>query len=129
MDTYIPAFPKPVQKKQKVHKYPPRNPVPTINDLCYECLESGITTPYAATHEVFFGSGYSQLSKKYKMQVRLCRFHHQDSKYGIHFNRAFDYRISKMYQKIFIEKYSKELFKRIFGDNMAAKELKYERKI
>jgi hypothetical protein len=129
MDTYTPAYPKPAQKRQRVHKHPPRNKVPTINDLCYECLQNGITTPYAAMHEVFYGTGYRQLSQRYKMQIRLCNFHHQDSKHGIHFNRDFDYRISKMYQQVFTEKHGTELFRQKFGDNMAAKELKYERSL
>jgi len=123
LSKYVTPLPK--TKTKKAQKL--RNPVPTINDLCYECLQDGVTSPYAALHEVFYGTGYSQLSKKYKMQIRLCNFHHQDSRHGIHFNRKFDYRVSKMYQQIFIERHGDELFRQIFGDNMAAKELKHER--
>lgn len=118
-------FQKPKLKKQQKAK---NNPTPKETDLCAECLSHGITTPYAALHEVFFGP-YRQASIKYKMQIRLCQFHHQDSAAGIHFNREFDYRISCLYRDLFIDQYGEELFKRTFGDNMAAKELKHESKI
>jgi hypothetical protein len=117
----VQQYPKPKLKKHRAKN----NPAPTINDLCAECLREGITTPYAASHEVFYGP-YRQASIEYKMQYRLCPFHHQDSTHGIHFDREFDYRISKMYQQIFIEQHGLELLKRVFGDNMAAKELKHE---
>jgi hypothetical protein len=120
----VQQYPKPQYKRRKRAK---NNPTPTINDICARCLEEGVTTPYAANHEVFHGTGYRQKSIDYKMQYRLCPFHHQDSKYGIHFDREFDYRISKMYQQIFIEQHGAELFKRVFGDNMAAKEIKHEK--
>lgn len=114
------GFPKGKIKKHR----PKRNPVPTINDLCAECLSHGKETGYAALHEVYFGP-YRKASIKYKMQIRLCQFHHQDSTCGIHFNREFDYRISCLYRDLFIEQHGEELFKKTFGDNMAAKELKH----
>lgn len=115
-------------QKQKTKKHRAKNnPKPTENDLCVECLAHGKESRYAENHEVFHGVGYRQLSIKYKMQIRLCQFHHQDSTCGIHFNREFDYRVSCLYRDLFIEQHSKELFKQTFGDNMAAKELKHAR--
>ena len=118
----VQQFQKPKIKKHKAKN----NPRPKETDLCVECLEHGKETGYAANHEVFHGNGYRQQSIKYKMQIRLCPFHHLDPVAGIHFNREFDYRISCIYRDLFIEQHGAELFRQVFGDNMAAKELKHE---
>jgi hypothetical protein len=65
-----PLLKQPIQKRQKAHKHPPRNPVPTAEDFCIYC-----GAPYAQTHEIFGGPN-RQLSIEHKLQVRLCNFCH-----------------------------------------------------
>jgi len=93
-----------------VNKKP--NPKPTIDDLCAIC-----ETPYAHTHEVFFGNPNAALSQKHGMTIRLCQKHHQDHKEGVHHNREFDLELKRKYQAIFEETHTREEFESIFKRN------------
>lgn len=88
------------------------NPIPTADDLCIVCGK-----PYAHTHEIFFGNPNAALSQKYKMTARLCQYHHQDHKAGVHHNREFDLQLKKEYQLKFIEMYPELDFLTIFRKN------------
>jgi len=111
---YCSPIPKPKLKKQRKAK---NNPKPTDQDLCKEC---GMN--YAATHEVFFGTGQRQLSIKYGMQVKLCYYHHRANgdelngikQYGVHFNRRQDLRYKQQFQQLFEYKYGHEKFMQTF---------------
>lgn len=88
------------------------NPKPTINDICIIC-----GSPYAHTHEVFFGNPNARLSQEYGMTVRLCQYHHQDHKVGVHHNREFNLSLKREYQQKFNKMYPDLSFTDIFGRN------------
>lgn len=101
-----------------------RNPIPTFDDKCSVC---GV--PYAALHEVFYGTGNRQKSIKWGMQIRLCFYHHNNpsnTTSNPHFNKDADRRLKEKYQHIFEEQRmiegttktaARELFCREFGRN------------
>lgn len=76
------------------------NPIPTEEDYCEIC-----GTPYAHTHEIFFGNPNAALSQEYGLTMRLCQYHHQDSKAGIHFNKEFREESFRRGQQVFKERY------------------------
>lgn len=86
-----------------------RNPKPTIDNTCFITDQ-----PWAHCHEVWFGTANSNISKRYKMQLRLCRFYHQDSKCGIHFNEAFRKIVQHYYYGLFNEWYPDKVWKDVF---------------
>ena len=88
------------------------NPKPTADDLCAICGRA-----FAHLHEVYFGNPDAALSQMWKMQIRLCQYHHQDSKEGVHHNRDFDLRLKKEYQIIFEEKHGYDKFFEVFKRN------------
>ena len=67
-------FPKPKIKKHR----PLRNKRIVDFIPCYVCGRAS-----EATHEIFYGTANSQLSKKYKLQVTLCRVHHLEAHKGL----------------------------------------------
>lgn len=101
------AVPKPKHKGRSRAK---NNPLPTIDDICkYH------QTPYAETHEVFYGRGKRQLSIKYKMQEKLCDKCHDE----VHDNpnQGKDLELKQEFQLKFQEQYSYEKFMSIFERN------------
>lgn len=86
-----------------------KNKKPTEFDFCrYH------RTPFAETHEVFYGRN-RQNSMKYGMQVKLCRYCHNQ----IHSNPNThkDKKLKEVYQRKFEKQYSHDLFMQIFGRN------------
>lgn len=87
-----------------------RNPKPTIDSVCRYCK-----TPYAQTHEVFYGTANRQLSIEWGMQVNLCvRCHRQVHLYP---NKHKDKKLKQVYQLKFEKQYGHEKFMKIFGRN------------
>lgn len=86
------------------------NPKPKAEDLCIICGR-----PYAQLHEVFFGRANRNKSIKHGCQERLCHYHHQDHRSGVHHNREFDLRLKMKHQSILEERMSREEFRLIFG--------------
>lgn len=85
---------------------------------CYICnRDYGGSNPYDVhTHEIFYGTGYRQLSKKYGMMLELCEKHHNlDNKHGAHFDRKLDFELKQMAQRIFEKDYLRHDFRQIFG--------------
>jgi hypothetical protein len=87
------------------------NPKPTIDDISSIC-----ETPYAATHEVFFGNPNARLSQDYGMTIKLCYKHHQGDN-GVHFNDELNRKLKREYQLKFIEMYPDKDFYSIFKKN------------
>ena len=90
-----------------------RNPPPTIDDVCW------ITgSPYAELHEVYLGNPGSNLSKHYRMQIRLSRpYHNGDSRLGIHHNKAFKKIVQHIFQLNFADWYEDVAFYDVFKQN------------
>lgn len=85
---------------------------------CYVCnLKYGGSNPSDVhTHEVFYGTGYRQLSKKYGMMIELCGKHHNlDHKNGVHFDRKLDFELKQIAQAIFEKQYLRSDFIKTFG--------------
>lgn len=77
-----------------------------VKDLsrCYICGSSP-----THIHEIFGGSNRAK-SKEDGMCIGLCAFHHNGSKFGVHFNKELDDRIKQQAERIWIDKYtSKDL--------------------
>jgi hypothetical protein len=69
MDTYTPAYPKPKQKRQKIHKHPPLFPL----GYCWGChREFGLDR-----HHIYGGNPDRQHSDRYGLYVHLCHKCHQ----------------------------------------------------
>ncbi len=85
------------------------NPKPTADNLCIICGK-----PYAQLHEVFFGSNRNN-SIRYGCQERLCSYHHQDHRSGVHHNREFDLRLKMKHQSFLEDRMTREEFRNIFG--------------
>jgi len=100
----VQQFPKPKMKKKKALY----NHRPTAEDVC---IYTG--TPFAVTHEVFFGKGIRQLSIKHGMQVKVSSQIHMT----IHANplTGLDLELKRKYQCIFERKYGHALFMKLFG--------------
>lgn len=101
-------YPKPKCRKKPRAK---NNLKPTENSLCEVCC-----TPYAETHEVFYGTGQRQLSIRYGLQAILCAEHHRGSN-GPHHNRERDLELKKREQKRFERLHGHEKFMKLFGRN------------
>ena len=92
-----------------------RNPKPTIDDLCAVCEK-----PYAATHEVYFGTANRQISIAYGFQEKLCYKHHNDPSNKVsnpHFNIEVDDALKQKFQRIFEETHTREEFMKLIGRN------------
>lgn len=89
-----------------------KNPIPTYDDKCIICM-----TPYAHTHEIFFGNPDARLSQEWGMTVKLCQYHHQDHKVGVHHNRENDLMLKRYGQQEFEKLYGHDKFMEIFGRN------------
>lgn len=83
-------------------------------DRCFECGQQG----YLEEHHIFFGAGRRRLSEKAGLKVKLCYLHHRDGKNGVHGqNRELDWKLKKIGQRTYEEKYSREAFVSMFGKN------------
>ena len=84
---------------------------------CYICnRDYGGSNPNDVhTHEIFYGTGYRQLSKQYGMMLELCEKHHNLSDYGVHFDRKMDFELKQMAQREFEKEYLRNDFIKIFG--------------
>lgn len=72
-----------------------------------ECIVCG-TTNNIHTHEVFFGSNRKK-SIKDGCCVYLCGKHHNQSNYGVHFNKELDTLLKKMMEKEWMKYYKKNI--------------------
>lgn len=106
-------FSKPKYKSKSKTK---RNPMPTENSICEKCWEEGKITPYAETHEIFYGTGQRQLSIEYGIQALLCAEHHRGPN-GPHHNRERDLELKRRGQKSFEQWHGHEKFMELFGRN------------
>lgn len=68
-------------------------------------------------HHIFYGTANRKNSEKYGFKVWLCGYHHNMSKYGVHFNKTLDLTIKKVCQAKFEETHSRAEFVRIIGKN------------
>lgn len=81
-------------------------------DRCYLCG----STYNIYEHHVFYGIANRKLSEKYGLTIPLCGDCHTGAN-GVHQNRELDLHIKKIGQLNFEEKYSYELFMKVFGKN------------
>lgn len=86
-----------------------RNPRPTADDLCDICGR-----PYAHLHEVYFGKN-RQISIREGFQVRLCEYHHEDHRAGVHHNKALDDHYKQITQAKYEETHTREEFRKLIG--------------
>lgn len=78
---------------------------------CYVCK----TTVNLHKHHIY--AGYNrQLSEKYGCWVYLCMYHHNGSKYSVHYDRDLDLKLRQECQRAFEKEYD-EAFLEIFGRN------------
>ena len=56
-------------------------------------------TEYLHEHHVFYGTANRKNSEEHGFKVYLCGFHHNLSKYGVHFDKKLDLRIKRDCQK------------------------------
>lgn len=105
MDTYTPAYPKPAQKRQKVHRHPPLFPL----GFCWACHR----TIGLQKHHLYGGNPDRQHSERYGLYVSLCAECHRsvtDER-----NRKLIDRLKQEGQRRFEERYSRDEFYKIFG--------------
>lgn len=81
----------------------------------YECYNCG-DTRNLEEHHVFFGKKQKKKSEHYGLKVHLCPGCHRHNKTGVHGgNTELDERLKEEAERIFEEKYSRELFREEFG--------------
>lgn len=80
---------------------------------CYICGRLG----GMHKHEIFFGSGKRELSKKYGLVVPLCGSCHEFGKEAVHNNREQDLKLKAIGQRAFEKHYPKKSFLEVFGRN------------
>lgn len=103
--------PKPTAKKAKQQH--PASIITKDLEHCYICG----ATHNLESHHVFLSSNRKN-SEKYGLTVRLCHYHHQDHKAGVHFDSEFMDRLHIEGQQAFERCWgSREDFIRIFGRN------------
>lgn len=79
---------------------------------CYNCGD----TRNLEEHHVFFGKKQKKKSEHYGLKVHLCPGCHRHNKTGVHGgNIELDKRLKEEAERIFEEKYSRELFREEFG--------------
>lgn len=59
------------------------------------------TTKDLHEHHVFYGTGNRKVSERLGMKVYLCKYHHNGSDAGVHFDRELDLRIKRACQYIY----------------------------
>jgi hypothetical protein len=76
---------------------------------------------YLQEHHIFFGTANRKISEKYGLKVYLCDAHHRanftSKENAVHFNKKNNDRLRAVAQKAFEEKYSPELFWKLFQEN------------
>lgn len=80
---------------------------------CYICGRIG----GLHKHEVYFGRGRRELSKKYGLIVPLCGVCHEFGENAVHKNRELDMKLKSIGQEAFIRHYPELDFVSIFGRN------------
>ncbi len=79
---------------------------------CYNCGD----TRNLEEHHIFYGTRNRKKSEHYGLKVHLCPGCHRYKKTGVHGGNAeLDARLKKEAERIFEEKYSRELFREEFG--------------
>lgn len=89
---------------------------PSIMQDHRECYITGATRNLHR-HEVFFGRGQRQKSLEWGCWVYLRADYHNQSNYGVHFNKELDDRLKRETQRRFMELYSFDKFMEVFGKN------------
>ena len=83
----------------------------------YECYHCG-DTRNLEEHHIFFGEKHRKLSEHYGLKVHLCHGCHRYAKTGVHGgNKELDAELKQEAQELFEEKYSHELFMKVFQKN------------
>lgn len=103
---------KSIKKETSKHRKNDKNRFSIIVDDLSKCCVCGSSNEIAK-HEVFYGA-YRHLSIKYGLVIPLCPFHHTIGKFAIHNDRDLDLYYKRLGQDVFEEKYSHELFMRVF---------------
>lgn len=80
---------------------------------CFICH----TTIGLHDHHIFYGNANRKLSEKYGLKCWLCGYHHNLSKWSVHYNSDLDLTLKRKAQKIFEETHSRNEFLKIFGKN------------
>lgn len=65
------------------------------SDGCWVCQN-----PNVEEHHVFFGTGRRKISDDEGCVIYLCHLHHQDPRFGIHFDKRFDLSIKQQCQRL-----------------------------
>jgi len=68
-------------------------------------------------HEVYFGNPNREKSLEWGCWVYLRGDWHNQTNYGVHFNKELDDRLKRETQRRFMELYGLEKFKEVFGKN------------
>ena len=89
----------------------------TRQDGCWVCQN-----PNTEEHHVFFGTGRRKISDVEGCVIYLCHLHHQDPRFGIHFDKDFDLAIKQQCQRLWerregIEEPDHETFIALMGRN------------
>lgn len=88
-----------------------RNPKPTESDVCAVCGR-----PYAALHEVFYGTANRRISQQYGFQERLCPIHHNEPGFpNPHHDREVDLALKRKHQARFEQTHTREEFVKLIG--------------
>lgn len=80
-----------------------------------ECLICG--TPFNLhRHHVFYGRGIRSQSEKHGCWCYLCGYHHNLSDHGVHFDKASDLKLKRMFQQRLEDNgWQRPDFIRVFG--------------
>ncbi len=120
-----PKMPKKVQKLKKQsykHQKADRNRFSIITNDLEHCILCGAKKDNL--HEVFYGA-YRHTSIKYGLVIPLCERHHTKGEYAIHHDRELDLKMKFLAQRIFVSRYSLELFIKEFGMDYIEKYKQY----
>lgn len=88
--------------------------MPSIMQEKKVCYVTGSTQNLHA-HEVFFGNPNRDKSLQWGCWVWLRGDWHNQSDYGVHFNRELDQKLKQATQVEFERRYSREKFMEVFG--------------
>lgn len=80
---------------------------------CWLCK----TTQNLHKHHIFYGTANRKKSEAWGCWVYLCGYHHNLSKYGVHFDKDFDRKLKSYTQERFEEIYDNETFIKVFKRN------------
>ena len=81
----------------------------------YQCWNCG-DTRNLEVHHIFFGVRARKKSEQYGQKVHLCPACHRYAKTGVHGgNKELDLSLKQEAEKLFEQKYGRELFRQEFG--------------